>query len=48
MAAEYLVVDNGGHGQGVEAVCEGFPQLDAIPPLAWRRMREGDNELRVQ
>jgi len=34
MAAEDLFVDDGGHGEAVEAVGEGFPQLDAVPPLA--------------
>ena len=23
-------------GEAVEAVSEGFPQLDVVPPLAWR------------
>jgi hypothetical protein len=34
MAAEDLFVDDGGHREAVEAVGEGFPQLDVVPPLA--------------
>jgi hypothetical protein len=34
VAAEYLVVDDRRDGEGVEAVREGLPQLDAVPPLA--------------
>jgi len=32
--AENLLVDDGGNGQAVEAVSEGLPQLDVVPPLA--------------
>jgi hypothetical protein len=34
VAAEDLVVDDGRHGQAVEAVGERLPELDAEPPLA--------------
>ena len=32
--AENLLVDDGGHGQAVEAVGERFPQLDVVAPFA--------------
>lgn len=32
---EDLLVDNGGNGQAVEAVCECFPQLDVVSTLAF-------------
>lgn len=34
MHGEYLLVDDGGDGQAVEAVGESFPELDIIPSLA--------------
>ena len=34
MAAEDLLVDDGGEGEAVEAVGEGLPQLDVVPSLA--------------
>jgi len=34
VAAEDLLVDDGRHGQAVEAVREGLPHLDVVPPLA--------------
>ena len=34
MAAENLFVDDGGHGEAVEAIRERFPQLDVVPTLA--------------
>ena len=33
VAAEDLLVDDGGHRQAVEAVGERLPQLDVVPPL---------------
>ena len=30
-----LLIDNGGDGEAVEAVREGFPDLGALAPLAW-------------
>ena len=33
VAAEDLLVDDGGHGQAVEAVGERLPQLDVVSPL---------------
>lgn len=35
MAAEDLLVDNGCDGQTVEAIGEGFPQLDIVATLAF-------------
>ena len=35
--AEDLLVHDGRHGQAVEAVGEGLPQLDVVPPLACER-----------
>ena len=37
MHAEDLLVHDGRHGQAVEAVGEGLPQLDVVPPLACER-----------
>lgn len=34
MHGEDLLVDDGRDGQAVEAVGEGLPQLDVVPPLA--------------
>ena len=34
MHSEDLLVDDGCNRQAVEAVCEGFPQLDVVPPFA--------------
>lgn len=34
MTAEDLLVNDGGDGQAVEAVCERLPQLDVEPSLA--------------
>ena len=34
VAAEDLLVDDGGQREAVEAVGEGLPQLDVVPPLA--------------
>ena len=34
VAAEDLLVHDGGHRQAVEAVGERLPQLDVVPPLA--------------
>ena len=34
VAAEDLLVDDGRHGQAVEAVCERLPQLDVVAALA--------------
>ena len=31
---EDFLVDDGGHGQAVEAISEGFPKFDVVPPLA--------------
>ena len=36
MAAEDLLVHDGGNGQAVEAVGEGLPKLDVEPPFACR------------
>lgn len=35
VAAEDLLVDDGGNGEAVEAVGESLPQLDVEPALAW-------------
>lgn len=35
MAAEYLLIDDGGDGQAVEAVGESLPQFDIKAPLTW-------------
>ena len=43
MAAEDLLVYDGGHGQAVEAVGEGLPQLDVVAAFAWNK----ENWLRV-
>jgi hypothetical protein len=32
--SEYLLVNDSCDGQAVEAICEGFPQFDIVPPLA--------------
>lgn len=32
---EDLLIDDGGNGQAVEAVCECLPQLDVVSPLAF-------------
>lgn len=34
MTAEDLLVDDCGDRQAVEAICEGLPELDVVPPLA--------------
>lgn len=34
MHAEDLLVNNSGHWEAVEAVCEGFPKLNVISSLA--------------
>ena len=34
MHGEDLLVNDGGDGQAIEAICEGFPQLDVVPSLA--------------
>ena len=34
VAAEYLLIHNGGDGQAVEAVGERFPKLDVVTSLA--------------
>jgi hypothetical protein len=34
VATEYLFIDYGGHGEAVEAVREGLPQLDVVPAFA--------------
>ena len=34
MHAEDLLLYDCSYRQAVEAVCEGFPQLDVVPPLA--------------
>jgi hypothetical protein len=31
---EYLLVNDSCDGQAVEAICEGLPQFDVVPPLA--------------
>jgi hypothetical protein len=31
---ENLLIDDGGDGEAVEAVCEGLPELDVVPSLA--------------
>jgi hypothetical protein len=33
MHAEDLLVHNSSHRQAVEAICEGFPQLNVVPSL---------------
>ena len=35
MAAEDLLVHDGGDGQTVKTVGEGLPQFDVVPPFAW-------------
>ena len=37
MAAEDLLVDDGGHREAVKAVGERFPQLDVVSALACKR-----------
>ena len=37
MTTEDLVIHNGCDGQAVEAVCEGLPQLDVVPSLAFKK-----------
>jgi len=32
--AEDLLIDDGSNGEAVEAVREGLPELDVVPPLA--------------
>lgn len=39
MAAENLLVDDGGDGEAVKAVGEGFPQLYVEPALACKNTR---------
>lgn len=34
MHAKDFLVDDGSDGQAIEAVCEGLPDLDVVPPLA--------------
>ena len=34
MHAKDFLVDNGSDRQAIEAVCEGLPDLDIVPPLA--------------
>ncbi len=34
MHGEDLLVNDGGNRQAIEAVCECFPQLDIVSPLA--------------
>ena len=34
MHSEDLLVDDSSNGEAVEAVCEGLPELDVVPPLA--------------
>lgn len=36
MTTKYLLVDDGRHRQAVEAVGEGLPQLDIVPPLTYK------------
>ena len=38
MAAEDLLVHDGGHGETVETVGEGFPQLDIVSPLTYHHL----------
>ena len=42
--AENLLIDNGGNGQAVEAVSEGLPQLDVVPPLACSSKEEKEKK----
>ena len=35
MTAEYLLVDNGGDGQAVEAIRERLPELDVEAPFTY-------------
>ncbi len=34
MHAKDFLIDNGSNGKAVEAVCEGFPKLNIVAPLA--------------
>jgi hypothetical protein len=34
VTAENFFINNGCYRQAVEAVCEGFPQFDVVPPFA--------------
>ena len=35
MNAENFLVDDGGDGKAVEAVGEGLPEFNVVPPFAW-------------
>ena len=38
VAAEDLLVDDGGHWEAVEAVGERLPQLDVVAAFAWKKL----------
>ena len=47
MTTEDFVVDDGGYRETVETICEGLPQLDAVPPLACMVRERGRREREI-